>query len=357
MRKIALSLLLLLPMASCGDASDSMPEGEATEAAESPGAAGAAGAGAEGAPSEVIDTPRPGAGQPFADGPELWMASLTSPEDPSSGLPQLGEGRNITERAGYDNQPEFAPDGTLLYTLGVADRTDIWRYDPRTGAHAPITQTPDQSEYSATPMPGWEAGDRAVSIIRVEVDSAQRLWRIGLGGAGAGAAGGASAGGESVILPDIDPVGYHAWANDTTLALFVLGSPATLQIAHPGTGDGRVVASEIGRGIERMPGREAVSFTNSRPGEESFFHVYDATTGMTSPLGDGVSLLADDHAWTPNGVMIHGYENRLFALRPGVDDGPQEIGALPDSTMVISRLAISPDGSRIVLVVDRPGGG
>jgi len=341
-RVMALPLLLLFPIAACGDSSGSAEAG--TEGAP-------VGTGAAATPtSEVTDTPRPGAGQPFADGPELWMASLSVPADPATELPQLGAGRNITERAGYDNQPEFAPDGTLFYTLGVADRTDIWRYDPVSGAHAPVTRTPNQSEYSATPMPGWESGRRAISIIRVEVDSAQRLWQIDLDAQGAAAE-------ESVIVPNIDPVGYHAWVNDTTLALFVLGSPATLQLARPGPAEGQVLASGIGRGIERMPGREAVSFTESEREGGSHFFVWDQTTGTSTDLGGGVTVLpAADHAWTPGGVMIFGQENGVFAYRPGVDEPPRQIGTLPDSTMVISRLAISPDGSRIVLVVDRPSG-
>jgi hypothetical protein len=40
----------------------------------------------------------------------------------------------------------------------------------------------------------------------------------------------------AVILERIKPVGYHTWANDTLLALFVLGSPNTLQLASTTTG-------------------------------------------------------------------------------------------------------------------------
>ena len=38
------------------------------------------------------------------------------------------------------------------------------------------------------------------------------------------------------MLADVKPVGYHAWADDHTLALFVLGQPATLQLADTRTG-------------------------------------------------------------------------------------------------------------------------
>jgi hypothetical protein len=58
---------------------------------------------------------------------------------------------------------------------------------------------------------------------------------------------------------NVKPVGYHAWADDHTLALFVLGQPATLQIADTRTGTARVIARDIGRSIQRIPGSTPVS--------------------------------------------------------------------------------------------------
>lgn len=293
------------------------------------------------------DVPRPGADRPFEEGTELWLAPLLEGEGNAEG-PRLGEGRNVTRRAGYDNQPEFAPDGTLFYTLGVGDRTDIWRYDPEADAHLPVTATPDQSEYSATPMPGWEGASRGLSIIRVEPDSAQRLWAIRLGPDGAVA-------GEEVLLPGIRPVGYHAWANDSLLALFVLGDPPTLQRAVPGPGTGEVVAGGIGRGIERMPGEEAVSYTVARDGEYLLMR-YHPSTGQDAPIPLGIPFLpGPDHAWTPGGVLLYGSGNRLYGVRPG-SAGPVEVGALPDPGLAITRLAVSPDGRWVALVVERGEG-
>lgn len=331
LRKIGLALLVPVSFLACGGT------GQGEEGAE----AGAAGNGV------MADVPRPGAEQPWVDGTELWLAPLEGGEG-AAGLPRLGEGRNVTRRAGYDNQPEFAPDGTIFYTLGVADRTDIWRYDPTTDTHAPVTATVDQSEYSATPLPGWEGNARGISIIRVEADSAQRLWSIRLGATGAVT-------GEEVLLPEIRPVGYHAWVNDTLLALFVLGNPATLQRARPGAGAGEILAEGIGRGIERIPGEEAVSYTVARDGGH-LLRRYRPGDGRDDALPLGIPFLpGPDHAWTPDGVLVYGSANRLYGLRPE-GDGPVELGALPDPELSITRLAVSPDGRWIVLVVEREGG-
>ncbi len=65
-----------------------------------------------------------------------------------------------------------------------------------------------ESEYSATPLPDGSG----LSVIRVEADSTQRLWRFDMDGANG-----------SVVLEDVAPVGYHAWADQRTLVMFVLG--------------------------------------------------------------------------------------------------------------------------------------
>ena len=65
------------------------------------------------------------------------------------------------------------------------------------------------------------------------------------------------------MLADVKPVGYHAWADDHTLALFVLGQPATLQLADTRTGKADVIARNIGRSLQRIPPAGRVSGTIS----------------------------------------------------------------------------------------------
>ena len=156
----------------------------------------------------------------------------------------------VTDRAGYDNQPHFLPGGeALLYTsIDGTGQADIYRYSISTGEHTRVTTSAPESEYSPTLIPG----ERRFSAIRVEADSAQRLWSFALDGSGA-----------QVLLPEIAPVGYHAWGENEILALFVLGQPATLQLARPGPGAGEIKASNIGRSLHRIPGRNAFSFVQN----------------------------------------------------------------------------------------------
>lgn len=254
---------------------------------------------------------------------------------------------NLTDRPGYDNQPSFTPDGrALLYTSIREDgQADTYRYDLETGRTVRLTRTAE-SEYSATVVP---AGD-GFSVVRVEADSAQRLWRFELDGTPG-----------SVLLPDVEPVGYHAWADARHVALYVLGEPSSLRLADLRTGRAVTMARNIGRSIQPVPGASAVTFVQyvaegaegaERAEGEAWITRLELPDRETRRLVRAASG-AEDHAWTPEGVLLMGQGSRLF--RWAGSGGWSELTDLSDAGISgITRLAVSPDGSRIALVAEDP---
>ena len=242
----------------------------------------------------------------------------------------------VTDRAGYDNQPSFTPDGRaiLFTTIDGAGQADIHRFDLATRRTRPVTRTSPESEYSATPMPGQPR----FSAIRVEADSAQRLWSFAMDGSDA-----------RIVLEDIRPVGYHAWLDENRVALFVLGSPATLRLADLATGEAPIMASDIGRSLHRVPGLDAVSFVH-RIGEETTIEILDLASGDTEPL---VQPFPENeyHAWVSPAMIVTARDSRLYTFMPGTDvtwvPGP-DLAAR--GIRGISRIAVSPDGALIALV-------
>src|SRR5215471_8757469 len=154
-----------------------------------------------------LPSPTPAGTPPTSD---IVIVDVKKHHDYQTGADDLSFGapKKITEFVGYNNQPFFMPDGkSILYTSIRNNQADIYRYDIQSGATTQVTNTPE-SEYSPTLMP-----DRKnISVVRVESDGTQRLWRFPLDG-----------GPPSLIVEDIKPVGYHLWIDDHTLALFVLG--------------------------------------------------------------------------------------------------------------------------------------
>jgi dipeptidyl aminopeptidase/acylaminoacyl peptidase len=272
---------------------------------------------------------------------EIYLASLSMP----GGQFTIGPPANITGNPGYDNQPSFTPDGrSVLFTsIRGGAQTDIYRYDIAAGRVARVTNTPE-SEYSPTVTPDGAH----ISVIRVEADGTQRLWRFTIDGTQ-----------PELVLADVKPVGYHAWADDHTLALFVLGQPATLQIADTRTGKADSFVPGINRSIQRIPGGRTVSFVQRIPSSEQGgaptlkISELDPTSRRVTPLVNAVAGAKEaDCAWTPDGMLLMADKDVLYGWRRGAADWRRLADLSPLGLHGVSRLAVSPDGQRIALVTN-----
>ena len=254
------------------------------------------------------------------------------------GTPSIGTPTNLTQRPDYDNQPQFVPDGSgFWYTINDPqnDQADIWRYDFATAGVTRVTMSSPESEYSATPLPDGSG----ISVIRVEADSTQRLWRFDLDGANG-----------AVILPNVAPVGYHAWVDESTLVLFVLGDPATLQRADIQTGLTEVITRNIGRSIQRIPGSDDVSYAQVHEDGTATIMRLPSERTSPEPIAEAVSG-GDFHAWAPNGSLLMASGSVVYAWSLSLDEW-MPIADFSDLNISISRLAISPDGTQIAMVAE-----
>lgn len=243
---------------------------------------------------------------------------------------------NITNRDGYDNQPYFLPDGeSLLFTsIREGSLPDIYRYNFRDHSTVQVTKTPE-GEYSPTLM----RGGRTFSVIRVEADQTQRLWKFPIDG-----------GKPSLVLEDVKPVGYHAWIDDNTLALFILGRPATLQLADVRTGKAEIIESNIGRSLHKHPLRESVTFVHKVSDSEWFIKELDIKTRKIQTIIKTLSG-SEDYVWTPDGVILSGKGSKLFKFDPAKDRDWQEAADFSNAGLKnITRLAISARADKVAIV-------
>lgn len=297
--------------------------------------------------------------QPAPAGPpptEIYVAALAV----SGTTWTVGKPENISNSPGYDNQPFFLPDGSgVLFTSdrtqpssrvllkdttpaasGIQEvtmprQTDIYRYDLGSRQVSRVIGSPE-SEYSPTVTPDGQG----ISVIRVERDQTQRLWRFTRTGERA-----------AVIFADIKPVGYHAWLDGQTIAMFVLGQPATLQVADTRTGTPQLVASDIGQSVQRIPSG-GVSFVQ-QGGKEPMISRLVIQDGkpVTTPLITPVPGARQAHlAWTPDGMLLMAHSGWLHAWKPGDTAwrGVADLDAL--GLKGVTRLAVSPKGDRLAIV-------
>ena len=278
----------------------------------------------------------------------LWIALLALQGPPATDIyvadlrvshrkVSVGTPVNVTARPGYDNQPFFLHDGTALLFTSVRDsQADIYRYNFSTKTSARVTAT-RESEYSPTLLPDG----KGFSVIRVEADSTQRLWAFNLDGTAA-----------RLVLDSIKPVGYHAWADDHTLLLFVLGTPSTLQIAdaRAPAAHGTVLARDIGRSLQKIPGRAAVSFVQRDSVNGNWLEQVDAATRQVTRIVKAPAG-ADFFVWTPEGIVLTASGTALYQWDPQQGGDWAKIADFAAAGLTdLTRLAISPRGDRIAIV-------
>lgn len=276
--------------------------------------------------------------QPPAPQPDVFLAKLQV----AGARVAVGTPANITSRPGYDNQPSFSPDGrSVFYTSVREDRqADIYRYDLATRRTTRITATSPESEYSAAVIPGT----RDLAVIRVERDSTQRLWRFPLRLAGRRDSLG------TVLLKDVRPAGYFAFAGPQAVALFVLGSPNTLQLADARTGRADTILANVGRSLHRIPGRNAISFVSRAYQEHAWVMSLDLATRSYLPLAR-LPDEVEDYAWLPDGRLVAGQGSKLLVCNPNTDAAWREVADLGSAGITgITRLAVAPRGDWIAVV-------
>jgi len=270
-------------------------------------------------------------GQGRAPGTDVWIVSM---KQVGVGV-SFGEPRNVTNRIGYDNQPSFTTKGDAVLYTATDDqgKTDTWRFTLPDGKPTRVTNLP-MSVYSPTQTPDG----KTFSVIRVEPDSTQRLWRVPMDGQGA----------PSKVNNDLK-IGYHVWTGDHSLVVYVLGSPSTLQIIDDHNGKGEIVASNVGRALAKIPGRDAVTFQQLVKDSLPWIVDLDLKTKATrrlvvAPKG------ADYHVWAPNGALLTAVGSGIYRY---TDDGWAPVANFEKfGVKNISRIAVSPKGNWFAFVAE-----
>jgi hypothetical protein len=191
----------------------------------------------------------------------------------------------------------------------------------------------------------------AISVVRDYGGGDQQLWRFPAGAREREATEAA------LLLPDVNPVGYHAWIDERRLLLFVLGEPATLRVASVGPGEGRVVAENPGRCLARVPARAAaapleMSFVRKVADGEWWLEAFDPASGTSRRL---VRTLPgrEDYAWSTDGAVWMADGSRLFRWHEGAADWTEVADLADRGLRGITRLAFDATGAWLALVAER----
>jgi hypothetical protein len=250
----------------------------------------------------------------------------------------VSNGRNITNHKGYDNQPFFHPSQPVIYYSSFDDssRSDIKYYNYEKKETKNLTVTHER-EYSPTVTPDQQF----ISCIIQRDNGAQDLGKYPING------------GKPEVLINHLKIGYHAWAGEDKLLLFVLNDSIhnSLHYYYLDKNADTVIAENIGRSLHKIPGQNAMSFVQKISEKLSIIKKFDMSTGVISDI---ISTLPgqDYFAWLQNDMLLMSDGNKLFVCHNKLDSIWQPVIIKGDTTMLkgVTRLAINADNTKLAVV-------
>lgn len=247
---------------------------------------------------------------------------------------QLSNFKNISDNQGYDNQPSFMDDGTILYVGTRNGQTDIIQYDIKIDSKTWICNT-EGGEYSPLKIPNQQA----VSAIRLDPDGKQRLYKYDLKN------------NINTIIFDTLVVGYQVWFDKNTIISSVLEADfMSLYLSDLKTGQNKKITPHVGRSLHRIPNSNLISFISKNADGTSEIKSFNPKTSQITTIATTLPNV-EDMCWLPDGSILMAKEDMIFKLNPKTKSGWKEIASLkPYGITKLSRLTVSPDGKKLAIV-------
>lgn len=263
---------------------------------------------------------------------EVYLVDLKT----TDGKMELANPRNISNNEGYDNQPSFYDDRTLLFSSTRKGQTDLAIYKITNGATSWITDTPYGSEYSPLKIPNTEE----VSSIRLDGDGKQFLYRYDL------------ASGESKTLLKDLKVGYHVWYKPHIVVSSVLVEDRMdLVVSDLKNNTHDTLQKNVGRSLHKIPNSDLISFIG-KENETWEIRSLHPISGATEKIVDMIPTV-EDMCWLLDGTIVIGKDNRLLKFDPKTDTEWGLLKTFRDKNINrITRLATNDSNTLLALVAE-----
>ncbi len=212
---------------------------------------------------------------------DIWLFDLKD----KNGTLSPENGKNISNRPGYDNQPYFSENGKSIYYVSIRSdkQADIYVYQIGQSKTIQLTKT-TESEYSPQPY------GKDIHSVVVEKDSSQKIHLID---------------GETGIHKKTyteDSVGYYFKLSNDTFLLYKLTNPHSLILYNGANGNSETIAFNPTRTFRKINSTEFVF--GIKDSSKVFFYKYNLLLRKAS-LYATFSSSNEDINWHPkHGLLI-----------------------------------------------------
>lgn len=246
--------------------------------------------------------------------------------------------QNISNNEGYNNQPSFTSNETVIFAGNNEGQTDISEYNLSTKLKKWINKKTEGGEYSPQKFPS----NNDVAAVRLDKDGLQRLYSYSL-----------KTGNSSEVIKDIQ-VAYFAFYNDKKMLATILdGDVMDLALIDLASKTTDTIFRNAGRSLQKVPKTNSMSY--SLVNEEGNLDLYlldmdNYESFFICELPIGIQ----DSVWINDTQILVGSGNRLYMYDTLGEPEWIRVASLEEFGIKnISRMAISPNGKKIAVVAEK----
>lgn len=256
---------------------------------------------------------------------------------PAYGGLELLNARNISNNEGYDNQPSFISNETLVFAGNNDGQTDISAYNLTSNLQKWINSKTEGGEFSPQKFPS----NNDVAAIRLDTDGLQRLYRYN-----------AQTGKSKEVIEDLQ-VAYFAFYNDKKMLAAVLNAnKLDLVMIDLPSKSVDTLFYNAGRTLQRIPKTSTMSYSLVNEAGNLDLYLLDMNSYesfFVSELPIGIQ----DYVWFNDTQILVGSGSRLYMFDTLGGTEWNRVASIEEYGIKnISRMAISPDGKKIAIVAE-----
>lgn len=263
---------------------------------------------------------------------EVYLFNLKN----TNGAIEVGTGKNISNNLGYDSQPHFYSNKSIVFSSTRNKQTDIAKYDIETGKIEFINDTPNGGEYSPQRIPK----SKNISAIRLDNDGLQRFYKYNI-----------RTGKSKKIIAELK-VAYPMWyKKNLAITVVIVGNGLDLIVSNLKAKTNTTIQKKVGRSLHPIPNSDLVSYiskTNNDWEIRSLNPKTEETVKIINIQGE-----KEDVCWLPNGTLLLAVDNTLMKFKPSKDTNWSVFHTFPkDKINNISRIIVNKEGTLLALVSD-----
>ncbi|MDP2686119.1 MAG: hypothetical protein Q8O62_02795 [Aequorivita sp.] len=243
--------------------------------------------------------------------------------------------QNISNDLGYNNQPSFSSNETVLFAGNNDGQTDISEYNLTSKNQKWVNSKTEGGEYSPQKFPS----NTDVAAVRLDKDGLQRLYRYS-----------AESGNSTELIKDLQ-VAYFAFYNGQKILATVLdGDKIDLVMIDLPSKKTDTLFYNAGRSLHKVPKTNSMSYTLvNEEGNLDLYLLdmksYESFFVCELPIG------IKDCVWINDTQILIGSGNKLYMYDTLGESEWTRVASLEEYGLKnITRMAVSPDGKKLAVV-------